>query len=65
MIQWRNFNIDPDWYLSKTGITDTGEFIGIKQMMELLKEEFPEIRFGYFNPSKERITGNFEMHFAH
>ncbi len=65
MIQWRNFNIDPDWYLGKLGVKDTGEFIGIKQMMELLKEEFPEIKFGYFNPSIERIKGNYEVHFAH
>ncbi|MEO6327938.1 MAG: radical SAM protein [Ginsengibacter sp.] len=65
MIQWRNFNIDPDWYLGKTGIGDTGEFIGIKQMMELIKEEFREIKFGYFNPSIERIKGNFEVNFAH
>lgn len=65
MIQWRNFNIDPDWYLGKIGVSDTGEFIGVKQMMELLKEEFPELKFGYFNPSVERIKGNFEMDFAH
>ena len=26
MIQWRNFNIDPDWYLGKIGVTDSGEF---------------------------------------
>src|SRR3954468_21733567 len=25
MIQWRNFNIDPDWYLGQIGVTDTGE----------------------------------------
>ncbi|MEP6926409.1 MAG: radical SAM protein, partial [Ginsengibacter sp.] len=39
MIQWRNFNIDPDWYLKKIGVTDTGECMGIKQMMQLIKEE--------------------------
>jgi hypothetical protein len=65
MIQWRNFNIDPDWYLGKIGVTDTGEVLGIKQMMLLLKEEFPALKFGYFNPSIERIKGNFEMDFAH
>ncbi|UAY50952.1 radical SAM protein [Ferruginibacter albus] len=65
MIQWRNFNIDPDWYLGKIGVSDTGECMGIKQMMELLKEEFPALRFGYFNPSMERIKGNFEVDFAH
>lgn len=64
MIQWRNFNIDPDWYLSKIGVTDTGECIGIKQMMELIHEEFPDLKFGYFNPSMERIKGDFEMDYA-
>src|SRR3954471_3668204 len=34
MIQWRNFNIDPDWYLGKIGVTDTGESLGVKQLME-------------------------------
>ncbi|HEU5364334.1 MAG TPA: radical SAM protein, partial [Hanamia sp.] len=64
MIQWRNFNIDPDWYLGKIGITETGECIGIRQMMNLLKEEFPDLKFGYFNPSIERIKGDFERDFA-
>jgi pyruvate-formate lyase-activating enzyme len=65
MIQWRNFNIDPDWYLGKIGVTDTGECMGVKQMMELLREEFPDLRFGYFNPPIERIRGRYEMDFAH
>jgi sulfatase maturation enzyme AslB (radical SAM superfamily) len=65
MIQWRNFNIDPDWYLGKIGVTDTGECMGVKQMMQLLREEFPDLKFGYFNPSLERIKGNFEMDYAH
>ena len=65
MIQWRNFNIDPDWYLGKIGVTDTGECLGVKQLMELIREEFPDLKFGYFNPSIERIKGNFEMDFAH
>ena len=65
MIQWRNFNIDPDWYLGKIGVADTGEFLGVKQLMELIREEFPEVRFGYFNPPMERIRGQFEADFAH
>jgi len=65
MIQWRNFNIDPDWYLGKIGVTDTGECFGVKQLMELIHEEFTDLKFGYFNPSMERIKGNFEMDFAH
>jgi len=65
MIQWRNFNIDPDWYLGKIGVSDTGECMGVKQLQELIQEEFPDLRFGYFNPPMERIRGNFEMDYAH
>jgi wyosine [tRNA(Phe)-imidazoG37] synthetase (radical SAM superfamily) len=65
MIQWRNFNIDPDWYLGQIGVTETGEMMGIKQLMELLHEEFPKVQFGYFNPPGERIKGNFELDYAH
>ena len=65
MIQWRNFNIDPDWYLGKIGVVDTGDSIGIKQMMELIQEEFPMLKFGYFNPPIERINGKFTSDFAH
>jgi molybdenum cofactor biosynthesis enzyme MoaA len=65
MIQWRNFNIDPDWYMGKIGVYETGEIMGIKQMMELIKEEFPTLQFGYFNPPMERIKGDFSNDFAH
>ena len=64
MIQWRNFNIDPDWYLGKIHVTDTGEALGIKQLMELIHEEFPDVKFGYFNPPMERIKGDFHVDFA-
>jgi len=64
MIQWRNFNIDPDWYLGKIGVTDTGEFMGIRQMMDLIHDEFPNVKFGYFNPPAERMK-NFDVDFAH
>jgi sulfatase maturation enzyme AslB (radical SAM superfamily) len=65
MIQWRNFNIDPDWYLGKIGVTETGETLGVKQLMELIREEFPRLKYGYFNPPLERINGVYELDFAH
>jgi len=65
MIQWRNFNIDPDWYLGKTGVAETGECLGVRQLMDLIREEFPTLKFGYFNPPMERIRGKFEADFAH
>ncbi len=65
MIQWRSFNIDPDWYLRKIGVTETGECMGVNQMIQLIREEFPDLKFGYFNPPMERIKGKFEVDFAH
>lgn len=65
MIQWRNFNIDPDWYLGRMGITDPGECLGVKQLQELIHEEFPHLKYGYFNPPMERIKGDYENDFAH
>lgn len=64
MIQWRNFNIDPDWYMGKIGMTDTGEMLGVKQMMDLIQDEFPNVKFGYFNPPMERIKGDYNHQFA-
>jgi wyosine [tRNA(Phe)-imidazoG37] synthetase (radical SAM superfamily) len=64
MIQWRNFNIDPDWYLGKLNVTDTGERYGLNQMMQIIHEEFPKVKFGYFNPPIERMR-NFDADFAH
>ncbi|WP_026763757.1 radical SAM protein [Sediminibacterium salmoneum] len=64
MIQWRNFNIDPDWYMGKIGMGETGEMLGVKQLMDLIQEEFPSVKFGYFNPPMERIKGDFNHQFA-
>ncbi|WP_338236041.1 radical SAM protein [Persicobacter diffluens] len=53
MIQWRNFNIDLNWYLEKMGIEDTGDGMGVAEVMEAIHEEFPHIAYGYFNPPLE------------
>lgn len=49
-IQMRNLNIDPDLYLGAMG---RGEGMGVGRMLEVLREEFPHLRFGYFNRTKE------------
>jgi isocitrate lyase len=46
-------------------VIETNELMGIKQMMELIREEFPDLKFGYFNPPMERIKGGFNQNFAH
>lgn len=65
MIQWRNFNIDPDWYLEQINVPEVGELLGVKQLQDLIKEEFPNVKYGYFNPPIERIKGNFDIDYAH
>jgi len=50
LIQLRNHNIDPDWYLDEIGYEYGGRRTGIKGMVSILKKRFPSLRFGYFNP---------------
>ena len=64
MIQWRNFNIDPDWYLQRVGISDSEETMGILTLMQRLRAEFPDLKFGYYNPPMERIRGSYDADFA-
>jgi pyruvate-formate lyase-activating enzyme len=51
LIQMRNLNIDPEWYLRTIGYRPAGARLGIRPLMERLRETFPELRFGYFNTS--------------
>jgi pyruvate-formate lyase-activating enzyme len=64
MIQWRNFNIDPDWYLGKMGVTEPMQIFGVRNLIDMLREEFPNLKYGYFNPAMERIKGDYEKDFA-
>ena len=50
MIQWRNLNIDPDWYIEEMGIDFSSRNIGVKNVIENVREKFPDVMFGYFNP---------------
>lgn len=49
MIQTRNMNIDPDYYFDKTGFTDE-DSIGIVNLIDMLREKYPKLRLGYYNP---------------
>ena len=55
LIQMRNLNIDPDLYLKEMG---GGQGMGISKMIEILKRDFPSLRFGYFNRTKETFYPN-------
>ena len=54
MIQWRNLNIDPDWYMQTVDRAVPARrrrIMGIPELMQKISMEFPGIRFGYFNPA--------------
>ncbi len=56
MIQWRNFNIDPDWYLEKIHYEPPAmPPMGVSVLMDKIQEEFPHLTYGYFNPPIEKI----------
>ncbi|MDR1776262.1 MAG: radical SAM protein [Desulfovibrio sp.] len=51
MIQWRNLNIDPEWYVSLlNGVSGASPSMGLTAFMKRLKKLCPWLRYGYFNP---------------
>lgn len=54
MVQLRNLNMDPEWYLAAVQHKPSAKPIGIRNWLKKLKKEFPFLRFGYFNPHLER-----------
>jgi len=50
MIQWRNLNIDPEWYIEELTINTRVPRLGVKHLLDRIQTEYPGIRFGYFNP---------------
>jgi molybdenum cofactor biosynthesis enzyme MoaA len=56
LIQMRNLNIDPEWYLRTIGYRPAGDRLGIQPLMARLRDAFPKLRFGYFNPSLDPQT---------
>jgi len=55
MIQWRNFNIDPEWYLQTINFDKSEKTLEIFNLIQKVKTEFPQLYHGYFNPGKEII----------
>jgi pyruvate-formate lyase-activating enzyme len=55
MIQWRNFNIDPEWYSEIVSPVKNGNYTGMKTLVANMRKEFPDLYHGYFNPGAEII----------
>ncbi len=50
LIQMRNLNIDPEWYVSEMKAGPDQKTIGVGDLISRLRNEFPDLRLGYFNP---------------
>ncbi len=50
LIQMRNLNIDPEWYLDILRPDMSEKKIGVQRLISHIRDEFPDVRLGYFNP---------------
>lgn len=50
LIQLRNLNMDPEWYLQTLDFHPTAEPMGMRVWLDQLQKRFPTLRLGYFNP---------------
>ena len=63
LIQWRNLNLDPDLYIQTLGeesVLGAGDAIGVAALLNEVRQQFPQVRFGYFNPAwgfEEKMPG--------
>ncbi|MFA5260231.1 MAG: radical SAM protein [Candidatus Omnitrophota bacterium] len=56
MIQWRNLNYDPLAYFRLLRFRpDAKDLLGIRNLIDMVKRDYPHIMTGYFNPSRQRI----------
>jgi len=62
LIQARNLNMDPDWYTETLKLDALSpDFIGVKNWIADLSENFPFLRFGYFNPPEEIVSESLKL----
>ena len=50
LIQLRNLNMDPEWYLKTLGHPENEKVLGIRNWLQKLKNSFPSLQYGYYNP---------------
>jgi len=56
MIQWRNLNFDPLRYWNVMNrVKSNGKPLGMERMLRRIKTRFPGLKYGYFNPDKNRF----------
>lgn len=60
LIQLRNLNMDPEWYLHTLEFHPTEAPLGIRSWLRQLHQRFPALRLGYFNPILQNYAGESE-----
>jgi pyruvate-formate lyase-activating enzyme len=50
LIQWRNLNLDPEWYWETAEPFSSGKLLGVGTVMDRVRAKFPSLRYGYYNP---------------
>jgi len=56
MIQWRNLNFDPlRYWKTMNAVTPHAEPIGVQNLINQVRAQFPKLKHGYFNPPKEKF----------
>jgi len=56
MIQWRNLNYDPiRYWKAMDAAAPLGEPIGMAALIQGVRDACPELKFGYFNPPREKF----------
>jgi pyruvate-formate lyase-activating enzyme len=56
MIQWRNLNFDPiRYWKAMDAVAPLGEPIGMEELIQGIRSSYPRLKFGYFNPPKEKF----------
>jgi pyruvate-formate lyase-activating enzyme len=56
MIQWRNLNYDPiRYWQTMDAAAPLGEPIGMAALIQGIRKSYPGLKFGYFNPPKEKF----------
>ena len=59
MIQWRNLNFDPVRYWKKMkAAAPPAEPMGMEIRLQQIRQDFPDLKFGYFNPPKEKFSSS-------
>jgi pyruvate-formate lyase-activating enzyme len=63
MIQWRNLNFDPLRYWQQMdAVASSGEPMGMEILLQQIRKQFPDLKFGYFNPPKEKYLYHHRDH---